>query len=394
MFYFLCKTVLHGRMHSVTTLRNYPPLMLSLRCISASSDQKSFTVSYLIETCGFSKESALTAAKHVYFRTPENPDSVIAFFKKQGFSKTQITTVIKKRPQVLICKVEKTLLPKIEFFRFKGVSSSDLVRIFTAYSTILVTSLEKQIIPAFNFISNLLESDEDTVYAIKRLPRLISYDVESYVLPNINVLRNIGVPQSYIILMFRMQPQTLLRSPVKFMESVETVKKMGFNPMNKSYLAALFVYTSMSKSTWEKKFDTYRMWGWSEEEIFKAFRNQPNCMVTSKEKIMTMMHFLVNKMSFKSSAIAKHPRILMSSLEKKILPRGLFAQDLLLSKGFVKNFNLRSLFLSSEKVFLNKFINCYGAEAPKLLKLYQEKLDLSSKWKSDMKASTFVKSGH
>ncbi|KAK6229343.1 hypothetical protein SCA6_018294 [Theobroma cacao] len=54
------------------------------------------------------------------------------------------------------------------------------------------------------------------------------------------------------------------------------------------------------------------------------------------------MDFLVNKMGFRSSIFAKRPRILMMILDKKIVPRGLFALDLL-SKGIIKRVNLQDL---------------------------------------------------
>ncbi|KAK6254543.1 hypothetical protein SCA6_015848, partial [Theobroma cacao] len=297
----------HACISATSNLQNNPPLVLPVRYISATSNQYSFTVSYLIETFGFSKESALTTSKHVNFETSKKPDSVIAFFKKQGFSKTDITRMIKTRPSLL--------------------------------------------------------SDEKTVHAIKRFPRLISYDVKVYLLPNISILNNIGVPQSNIISMFRIQPQILLQSPPKLKEIGDTIKNMGFDPTGKRYLTALFVYSSMTKATWDSKVDHFKKLGWSEEEICKAFHLQPILMKTSEHKITAIMSFLVNKMGFTPSAIV----ILMSSLEKKIVPRGLFGKDLL-SKGYIKNLGLESLFLSPEKVFLNRFVYRYG-EASELLKL-------------------------
>ncbi|EOY06467.1 Uncharacterized protein TCM_021177 [Theobroma cacao] len=125
--------------------------------------------------------------------------------------------------------------------------------------------------------------------------------------------------------MFRIQPQILLQSPPKLKEIGDTIKNMGFDPTGKRYLTALFVYSSMTKATWDSKVDHFKKLGWSEEEICKAFHLQPILMKTSEHKITAIMSFLVNKMGFTPSAIV----ILMSSLEKKIVPRGLFGKDLL-----------------------------------------------------------------
>jgi mTERF domain-containing protein len=47
--------------------------------LSESEQQKehSFTVSYLINSCGLSPKSALLASKRVHFENPEGPDSVL-----------------------------------------------------------------------------------------------------------------------------------------------------------------------------------------------------------------------------------------------------------------------------------------------------------------------------
>ncbi|GMI72161.1 hypothetical protein HRI_000885400 [Hibiscus trionum] len=87
-------------------------------------------------------------------------------------------------------------------------------------------------------------------------------------------------------------------------------------------------------------------------------------------------------MGFSPSVIAKHPRILLMSMEKKIVPRGLFALDLL-SKGVIKRINLKSLLGPSDHVFIENFIKCHKVEASQLLKLYHEKLDLSKNWRMD-----------
>lgn len=92
------------------------PSVLSLRLFSTTSNPQSYTVSYLINTCGLSPESALSASKAVGFETRDKPDSVIAFFKNHGFSELRITNLIRIRPTVLFSDVKCTLSPKIEFF--------------------------------------------------------------------------------------------------------------------------------------------------------------------------------------------------------------------------------------------------------------------------------------
>ncbi|XVE82109.1 hypothetical protein DITRI_Ditri15bG0120900 [Diplodiscus trichospermus] len=362
-------------------LQNNPPVP-SLRFFSATSNPDSFTVSYLINKCGLSPESAFSASKFVNFETPDKPDSVIAVFKSHGFSEPQITSLIKNRPVVLSSDVNNTLLPKIEFFKSRGVSSRDLAKMLSNLPTILSRSLEKHLIPSFDCLRNLLKSDETAIKAITTYPRLMTYDLDNSMFPNIEILRNYGVPESNIVKVLHSKPRTFLRSPVVFKENVEKVKEMGLNPTKMTFALAVLVLNFMSKSMWDRKFYVYKNCGLSEKEIVDAFRKYPTFITLSEEKVVKKMDFLVNKMGLQSSLIAKRPRVITQSLEKRIVPRGLFALELL-SKGLVeKEFNLEALFEASEKMFIEKFVNRYEADAPELLKLYQEKFDLSKSWKA------------
>ncbi|XVF62623.1 hypothetical protein PTKIN_Ptkin09bG0023200 [Pterospermum kingtungense] len=356
-----------------------PPLFLAIRRLSkASSDpSQSFAVTYLKDKLGFSPESALAAVNgsNLAFKTPDRPDSVIAFLEKHGFSKTQIKRIITIRPGMLYYDADKSLLPKLEFFRSKGASSSELNRLLSYNPRFLSRSLEKQTIPCFDQLSKLLQSDSKAVKAIKRYPLLITCKLDTYLLPNINVLLDNGVPESNIILMFLNQPRCFVAKTDRFKGIVEEVKEMGFNPLLIKFLQAVIILKKVTKPALDKKFDVYKKWGWSEPEIWEAFRRYPSVMESSAEKIMTIMDFLVNEMGFESSFIAKHPSLFARSFEKRILPRGLFAQDLL-SKGLIKNFEF-SLFHSSEKVFIQRFVNRYECEHPELLMLYNEKLNLA-----------------
>ncbi|XVF62614.1 hypothetical protein PTKIN_Ptkin09bG0022300 [Pterospermum kingtungense] len=354
----------------------------SLRLFSTTPNPQSFTVSYLINTCGLSPESAFSASKFVDFETPDKPDSVIAFFKNHGFSETQITTLIRGRPKVLVSDVKCTLSPNIEFFKSKGVSSRDLAKTLLRNPTIFGRSLKNHIIPSFNCLRNLLKSDEAAIKAITRFPRLLTYDLDNSILPNIDTLQKFGVPESNIVKVLHSMSRIFLKTSVEFKETVEKVKEMGFNPLRMTFVLAVSVLNSMTESMWDRKFYVYKNCGWSEKEIIDALRKYPSFLTLSEEQIVKKMDFLVSEMGLQPSLIAKRPRVITQSLEKRIVPRGLFAKDLL-SRGLVKKeLNLEAVFEASEKSFIEKFVNRYEADAPELLKLYQEKFDLSNNRKA------------
>ncbi|KAK4586798.1 hypothetical protein RGQ29_023814 [Quercus rubra] len=385
MFYHFCKTILNGGkhvtrspppIHKLGFLQN-PYLSLSLKYNYSSTttkNQQPFSVSYLINTLGFSQEAAVSASRYVHFETPEKAESVVSFFKNHGFSQTQISKLVRKFPTVLLSDPDKTLLPKMDFFSSKGIPSPDLAKIFSGYPFLFESSLEKQIIPSFDFYKNLLQSEAKTLEAIKRFPGILQRNIETCVAPNINIFRENGVSESNIITLFQCRPNAFNTNPVRFREIVEEVKERGFNPSRLKFALAVFTLRAMSKSTWERKVNVYKKWGWSEDEISLAFRRHQWCMMASEDKIMRVMNFYVNNMGMESSLLIKNPELVNFSLEKRLIPRGLVFQ-VLLSKGLVKkDFKMHTLFKCPEKTFLQKFVMPHKEEASELSKLYKEKL--------------------
>jgi mTERF domain-containing protein len=386
MLNFLYKAIHHGTCctfkapQNFYTVETHLPLILfsSFRCISSTSNQHSFTVSYLINQCGFSPESALSASKKVNFETPDNADLVISFFKNHGFSQTQISSIIIRYPRVLLSKPQNTFLPKLEFLQSKGFTGSDITTVLCGGPRILQRSLKNHIIPSFVFFKNLLETDENTITAVKKFPVILSVKLDISVVPNVNLLRENGVPESKIISLLKNWPRVITASIPRFKEIVEEVKEMGFNPLRLNFVLAVLAMWGLNKSIWERRVNAYKRWGLSEEEILVAFGKSPWFIMASEDKIMQLMDFFVNKMGLEASLIVKRPDLINYSLEKRFIPR-FSVIEVLLSKGLVvkNNVYLPTVFKLSQKSFLQKFVTPYEEEASDLLKLYNEKLDLS-----------------
>ncbi|KAI9194819.1 hypothetical protein LWI28_009441 [Acer negundo] len=397
MFNFLCKTLLlhYGRRCTITSTSYNKDFAfpLFIKCIStATSNQHSFAVSYLINSCGFSQKSALSASKYLHFESPEKPDSVIALLKSHGFSETQISKVIRGLPQVLVACPERTLLPKFEFFYSKGFSSPELSKISSVCPQYLGRSLENRIIPTFNFLSDWFKSNETAIAAVKCCPGIFNLDVETYIAPSINVLRDIGVSERNILLFLRKWRGYNKKRFDDFKNNVEVVQEMGINP-SRSYFVIALTAKSYGRIYWESKVEIFMRWGWSDEVFSAAFRKNPMFMLVSRDKIMTVMDFLVSKMGMESSAIAKRPDVIVQSMEKRFIPRSAVFQ-VLLSKGLInkKDINLITFFMCCEQVFLRKFVNSFD-DAPKLLTLYQEKLGISKMTKSSVSKESIVCAG-
>ncbi|WCJ39240.1 Mitochondrial transcription termination factor family protein [Euphorbia peplus] len=78
-----------------------PPLPTS----SSTSSSSSYTVDFLVNSCGLPLKSALPISKKFQLneKTPQNPKLVLQFLKSHHFSDTHLAPLIVKWPQILNC---------------------------------------------------------------------------------------------------------------------------------------------------------------------------------------------------------------------------------------------------------------------------------------------------
>ncbi|GMY16933.1 transcription termination factor mterf15, mitochondrial [Fagus crenata] len=381
MFGFLCskrlpllktRTIQLGFLHQndFFTVKSFSSLKLS---DSTQQKEHSFTVSYLINSCGLSPQSAILALQRVHFENPEKPDSVLNLLKENGFTKTHISKLVRLCPQLLVSDIEKTLLPKIEFFRSKGASSSDLPMILSSNPLLLARSLNNYIIPSYDFLKSLLLVDHKVLTTFKRSSLV---DIANNMVPNISLLRQLGVPHSVICSFVMNNPRIAFNKHTRFVEAVNKVKEMGFDPLKTAFVIAIHVVSIIKQPIPESKLELYKRWGWSKDIALLAFKRQPHCMLLSEEKITKAMDFFVNKMGCSGADIARYPLVLSFSLEKRIIPRCSVFQ-ILLAKGLLKNDLSPSTFLKySERYFLEKFVIKFQDDIPQLLDVYRGKTNL------------------
>jgi mTERF domain-containing protein len=130
MFRFLCSRQLlplkHRRTHLKFLQQNGFFIVKSFTSVGSlpESNQKpeeeeklSFAVSYLINSCGLSKKSAILAfqRKRVLFQSPEKPDSVLNLLKENGFSNAQISKIVGMHPLILVSDPERPFCPRLSF---------------------------------------------------------------------------------------------------------------------------------------------------------------------------------------------------------------------------------------------------------------------------------------
>ncbi|GFZ04615.1 mitochondrial transcription termination factor family protein [Actinidia rufa] len=324
-------------------------LVNSFSTKSRTPEEQSFTVSYLISSCGLSPETALRASQRVHFPSADRPDSILTILRNHGFADAHISKLTKTRPSVLLSDPKKTLLPKLEFFESVGLSNADLAKIISSNPTLLDSSLKNQLIPVYNYLKSVILLDDKQV--AKEYEDLLAHFRNEFGKEHCS------------------QNCNFERIPCPCIEYISVSDSSSACTVPKSRQMMLRI----SKSTWEHKIEVYRKSGWSEADFRMAFKKQPLCMALSEKKITSVMDFLVNKMGWNPTAIARAPTVLFYSLQKRTIPRCLVIKVLILKGLIQKDLCLHTVLKVTDKCFVDKYVTKYEEDVPQLLDVLMEK---------------------
>ncbi|KAK7372346.1 hypothetical protein VNO80_05724 [Phaseolus coccineus] len=265
----------------------------------------------------------------------------------------------------MVCDPTRRLLPKFHFLASKGASPSDVVYFVTKNPRFLCHSLDNRISPTFQLLRSLFPSDLKALAVLIACPNAVgNYRVAR----NVERLLDAGVSHSAIRHLLCSRSLALC---FNLRTLLEELKLLGFDPLKVTFAVAL-VAKKTAKPLWDAKVDALKKWGWSEDEILVAFRNQPKMMLCSMEKLNEVTGFWVGRLGWDRSALIAYPSLFLYSLEKRLAPRALVVQYLL-SRGLVKKgASLVTPFSKSDEVFLQKYVRSFKEETPRLLELYQQ----------------------
>ncbi|OAY74056.1 hypothetical protein ACMD2_22622 [Ananas comosus] len=328
------------------------------------------TLTYLIDFCGLSRESAISASQKLHLKSTEKPSAVLGLFREYGFGKTDISKIITKIPTLLTCDPHKILKPKLDFFRSVGFSGDALSRLIALSPLLLRRSLEDHLIPCFTFLRTLLHSNDNVVAVFSHAPHALNSNLVKTIMPSLQVLRKHNLPEERIAKLVTVQPGILMQAPGRVNEIVEEVNATGIQTSDPIFIYAFGTLSGLKRSTWERKMAVYKSFGWSEMEVLMAFRKQPMCMKMSEEKIKEGLEFYFNKLKLRPDDIIRYPKLLMPSLEKTIVPRCTVLSVLQKEEKLGKKLKFGAILTLPARLFLKRFVMRYHKDIPDVLKAY------------------------
>ncbi|KAL4197412.1 hypothetical protein AMTRI_Chr04g250990 [Amborella trichopoda] len=316
-------------------------------------------VNLLINSFGLSKQSSIaTTSQFLHLKTDEKPLSVPTFLKNNGFEATHIHDII-------VADAENTLKPKLKLLQDLGLSKSELGAFISANPSILTYSLNKTLLPRILFLKSYLGTDENVLRFVRCCSSVL---VSNRLLPNIRYLESHGIGGLKLKALLLQRPHMFNRKLSRLKEITEKVKELGFESHFKMYSHAVGFMSAMSKETWQRKFEFFKTFGWSVEDICAAFQTMPLIFSLSEEKLQKTMDYSVDELKYDEKYLCFHPHIFIYSLERRLIPRINLLKVLWSRELLKKDANLSTVSVLSEKVFLEKYVLSFREVAESLLK--------------------------
>ncbi|KAA0034139.1 transcription termination factor MTERF5 [Cucumis melo var. makuwa] len=332
------------------------------------------TIQFLTNSCGLFSASPTSKGRKLQFheKNIQEYEAVICYFKSHGFENSHIAKLVSKQPSILQSIVSTNLKPKFDFLQEIGIVGPLLPKVILSNPGILFRSVNSQLKPTFRLIKEMLESDEKVTVAICRASWILSANSKGTMRSNFDVLVSEGVPSTNIAKMIALNPRSIMRNVGRMIHAVKTVKELGVEPKDRAFVYAVSAVGSMNHSSWKKKINVMKSLGWSEKEIFTAFKRYPLCLTCSEEKMRDVADFCFNTAKLDPGTLISYPVFFNLSVDKRLRPR-YKVLEVLKVKNLLKNkkIALTGWFMQGEREFVKNNVVKHLDEIPNLMDIYR-----------------------
>ncbi|XP_004250434.1 transcription termination factor MTERF9, chloroplastic [Solanum lycopersicum] len=329
---------------------------------------------FLVNSLDFSTKEAISTSaklsrtKHRHY----DPHLLFDLLDEMGMNKSQIKTLVSSSPQLLFCRVDENLKPKIKVLQGLGLSVPQLAT-FMRRSNFLTRGLDTIIQPNLVYLRDLLPTHHHVAMILIKEPRLFSYNLPKVMPPNISLLQNFGFTTPHILKAFHRHPRFLLNRPEWFERAVHRLVNDFHMPLTSGmFLHGVEVLVLLDESKLERKLDIFRSFGWSDSDICLMVQKLPYCLASSEAKIKTTLKFFMNELGYEPNYLASRAPLLKFSMEKRIVPRNeilKFLKENQLLKGRLCLYTAVSF---SESDFQKKCVLPFREKMPEMYDLYMK----------------------
>ncbi|XP_074315044.1 transcription termination factor MTERF8, chloroplastic-like [Silene latifolia] len=348
---------------------------------SKASEIPNSMVDYLVNSLGFSKEEAFVTCSKVSttFKSTENPNSVVDFFKISGFSQSQIKQLVSKEPRILSSNVDKTLNPKIQALHDLGFSKSDLAHVISLYPDFCHRSLNDHIIPTIEILKSIFGDDNEVlIHAVKKWPWLLGKGAKEELPDLVSLLKSYRLSDHQIKLFALWKTRNLLFGTKSLEPVLIRVENLGIPRGSGMFFHGICALCSSTEASLDARKRIYKSYGFNDEDVLTLVRRNPHALVISESKLRNGLDFFMKEAGYLPSQIAHVPNVLTYSLEKRVIPRyrvwkGLKERGIQkVTNKKIKNVNVAffSCLTISEPRFFEKFVQPFKDECPDIYSDY------------------------
>lgn len=241
-----------------------------------------------------------------------------------------------------------------------------MCKVFVSNPVILNADLDSQIKPCFQFLKSVLGSNRNVVEAINRSSNLLTCDLKGCLQPNIDFLIREGVPFDGVAEFLIRDAITVQHKHNSMVNAVNDLKNLGFDPKAPVFLEAVRVRIHMSESVWKEKIEEMKSLGWSEEEIFSAFKRDPIFLKSPVEKIRVATDFFVNTLKLGRQILSEDPDFFTLKIDKRCRRRYDVFKLLESEKLIEGGVKIEEVLKMRDKEFLVKYVKKYVDKVPGL----------------------------
>ncbi|KAI4985750.1 hypothetical protein ZWY2020_018380 [Hordeum vulgare] len=342
------------------------PLLFSAPAAPRISPNPSFAVEdYLVDTCGLTRAQALKASTRLsHLKSPANPDAVLAFLAGLGLSGADVAALVVKDPLFLCAGVERTLSTVLVGLTRLGLSPSDIARLVSLTPAYFGNIY---LVPKLEYYLPLFGSIDDLFRQLKHSSGLLSSHLESAVKPNVAFLRECGLGACDIAKL----PRIIAASPERVLGMVACAESIGVPRGSGMFRHALHAVSFLNEEDIAAKVEQLKKTlRWSDAEVRIAVSRWPVLLRWSKDMLQRKSEFLVSKVGLEPAYIARRPVMIGLSLEGRLKPRYYVMRFLKENALLNHDTNYYTMFLISEKAFVEKFICPHKQAAPHIAEDY------------------------
>ncbi|PON72178.1 Mitochodrial transcription termination factor [Trema orientale] len=191
--------------------------------VSSFTDPRSFTLSYLQNSCGLSQNSALTVSKRFLIEDSEKADSVLKLMRTHGLTQSHIEKIIGTRPTLLLVDVDDKLRPNMELFESLGFSGDSLGKMLSKDPRMLDTDL----VDSVEFFKGNGFSDKQMTMMIMKRPQLLFFNANKTFKPKLDFFKSVGFTDEDVAKILSSEPYILERSlENRIIRSIEVLKRV------------------------------------------------------------------------------------------------------------------------------------------------------------------------